>query len=60
MMDTNKNTQKSVTISLYVDYDFIDRVNKARGSVSRSTWIINVVEEYLKQNGLGKSTPTSS
>ena len=46
----------NVTISLYVTNDFINRVGKARGSVARSTWIIERIEEKLTELGFGKST----
>ena len=46
----------SVTISLYATSDFIERVKKAKGDKPRSQFIIDVVEDYLEQNGHGKGS----
>lgn len=59
MSKENQQNQKepeqySVTISLYVDSDFIKRVNQARGGMPRSQFIVGVVEGYLENNGFGK------
>lgn len=53
---TSSSSGSNVTISLYVDNDFIQRVNKARGGIPRSSFIIQVVEEYLDKNGNGKGS----
>lgn len=59
-MSENKEEKSNVTISLYVDTDFIERVNKAKGWTSRSAFIIGVVEQYLEEKGFGQSKSSKS